>query len=1136
MVNPSNLYAEKIFSEHPIALWTLDDDIRYLSLISESTRDISTDWTISNSFVATNYSKTSYPYYKLDTYVTRISKASVSTSGTIVLDSPEMLSVNSDGFSVGFYYFLDSPYITQIEIGYYDAGTATTTYATAIPVGELATWNFASAIFNNAVEDVTIKIRFTYIAPISADTVSLFINGLTAGKWSEDYNTISLGAEKTTLPENISISGLITEGVKSKKYNATDNSAYYIVNGGNSYARSSSFPLVYGSKNSTILYYNDTDSPDPSPSLIFPGYGFLNESQKHTARTFEAWLRIKAQTTEPKRIIGPLTGLDGLYVNGPYLTLKIDENFGSHYVGEWDRPMLIQIVMVENSARLLLNGETVISLLYSTNDISLEAYSDSGVNQDWVGVFAHEDIPRIEIDCVAIYAYEIDQTLALRRFVYGMGVNFPDTMISMHGGESIISDFSVSNYANNHAYGESQKSTFAQGKLDNATLTGQRLSCQQYAPPTIVLEPDSTFTVSDFFGAQTIDNYINMQPDTDAEWANTESHIFFPTINPIADKTKAIYIIATRSENNASKQILFKIYDQTTKNYLEAYTITSGTNNIVYSFKYNGVVTTLGTVSGNVSGTKFAAGIVIDDLISADSSNGSNLTAFFSNQKNLSMFVGGDESFTENTTFTGKIYKVGFSNSRNLIKIDTLFTSGRFSGSTSTLDLHTASYTMVVSTFGASIFFDVAVNAYWQDFVPLSSLAVFNEGQYSLDYLQVNIDYPKPITFSEFGYATENCEVRTYLTFQDVESGANLDILDFGSPVRVTDTNIIETSGTVSSYEVVDNSIVYVPTSADIDTLALVMHIEMNVASTILNPLQIRNLQVASQAISLDPDRPTAIGTKKGIPLYSYGTGKHPLLLDRESVDSHFNLSSNSGLMLAGTHTDSSGYYMDINKNLSDVFDVALIQATMKFPMAGFLETEVLLFEIEKSDDTSIKIYIDEINSNRARVFAKDQDNNPYPYLEYFINGVKTAYPAVSLDEWVTLGLRVTEHYSLEEMSGKIKICGPMLLNNFSYFQLKAGDESNVIIDISEWIDVLFETSTFNAWSEYDTESTWGAVYVTTESATEINGLDIRNVYETFTGTSKIIANATEMPVNASGFKYLLYTGSQNYTITQTPA
>jgi hypothetical protein len=40
MSNPSNLYAEKIYSEHPLVLWALDDKLDYIGLISEAQRNI----------------------------------------------------------------------------------------------------------------------------------------------------------------------------------------------------------------------------------------------------------------------------------------------------------------------------------------------------------------------------------------------------------------------------------------------------------------------------------------------------------------------------------------------------------------------------------------------------------------------------------------------------------------------------------------------------------------------------------------------------------------------------------------------------------------------------------------------------------------------------------------------------------------------------------------------------------------------------------------------------------------------------------------------------------------------------------------------------------------------------------------
>lgn len=36
----SNLYAEKVFGEQPIALWSLDDKADYISLITEGQRDL----------------------------------------------------------------------------------------------------------------------------------------------------------------------------------------------------------------------------------------------------------------------------------------------------------------------------------------------------------------------------------------------------------------------------------------------------------------------------------------------------------------------------------------------------------------------------------------------------------------------------------------------------------------------------------------------------------------------------------------------------------------------------------------------------------------------------------------------------------------------------------------------------------------------------------------------------------------------------------------------------------------------------------------------------------------------------------------------------------------------------------------
>jgi len=98
------------------------------------------------------------------------------------------------------------------------------------------------------------------------------------------------------------------------------------------------------------------------------------------------WMRINSDSSTKKRICGPIKSNDGIYVDGPFITLKIGKNYSSHYVGEWTRPMLIHIRITNNSASLLINGEQVISLNFITDGLSFpEKYDEDGKDQDWIG-------------------------------------------------------------------------------------------------------------------------------------------------------------------------------------------------------------------------------------------------------------------------------------------------------------------------------------------------------------------------------------------------------------------------------------------------------------------------------------------------------------------------------------------------------------------------------------------------------------------------------------------------------------------------------------------------------------------------------------------------------------------------------
>jgi hypothetical protein len=155
------------------------------------------------------------------------------------------------------------------------------------------------------------------------------------------------------VPSTIAIPA--TQGLQAQPYGLPTNNGYYIADDNALAARNQGLPLVFGSRNSTYIIPKTN-----SPSLIVPAFGFLNQAGQFNSLTAEFWIKIQSQAVEPRRIFGPIASEDGLYVEGPFLKLKVGKIVESHYVKEWDRPMLIDIRITPTNATLILNGEQVI--------------------------------------------------------------------------------------------------------------------------------------------------------------------------------------------------------------------------------------------------------------------------------------------------------------------------------------------------------------------------------------------------------------------------------------------------------------------------------------------------------------------------------------------------------------------------------------------------------------------------------------------------------------------------------------------------------------------------------------------------------------------------------------------------------
>ena len=123
MSSPSNLYAEKVFSEHPVALWNLDDQCDYISYVTENNRkfyDFSTQWeysgftpTSGESGNVVEFSSNSElvdeEFIFKNSAVTKISPPAVleNETGTFSIESRFDISVTAKTFSVALYSYSD---------------------------------------------------------------------------------------------------------------------------------------------------------------------------------------------------------------------------------------------------------------------------------------------------------------------------------------------------------------------------------------------------------------------------------------------------------------------------------------------------------------------------------------------------------------------------------------------------------------------------------------------------------------------------------------------------------------------------------------------------------------------------------------------------------------------------------------------------------------------------------------------------------------------------------------------------------------------------------------------------------------------------------------------------------------------
>jgi|688.fasta_scaffold00152_85 hypothetical protein len=779
----SNLYVEKVSSEHPLALWMLNEQVDYVSQITDAQRNFydSDNWDIVDGTVVDASAISGAPSVPIiDSSISKIAGSIPATSTQdIILTSsfsiPEANLVQElSNIGLGFYLYIDTALANSVSFGYSyinSSSVAEESLSTVLLTNsDRLKWKF----FSNTLElpavgatDIKIIVKINIDTGGGSEDYNFYISGLSLGQWSEDFNKYSYGVNPTSIPSDINLPTAANfKALPAYPYGTSDNSGYYLSQGYSLSCKNFGIPMVYGSYNITKLYPN-VYNQITYPSLIFPGSGFLNERGRYNEYTVEMWIKINASATTPRKIFGPIASTDGLYADHAHLSFKLGSQVKSHFVGEWFRPMLVHIRLLKNSLIVVLNGEEVISLTFEQDTISLASEFVDGKGQDWLGFYSYEDVDPVDLDTFSIYSYAMPTQVAKRHWVWGQAVIAPEQTNSAINSITAFNDYAFANYTANYNYPDF--ANWKQAFFSNVEAGSKILSLPDYQLPEFSI---GTNTVNDLYeaiseitatGGDTDDaagiKYLTLKPNANSEWSSESHFLYFDKLGLLNEPVETVYGIFKTSGTEANSP-LFKVTNKLNNDF---FLVSINGTTVTYSVTISGTTTTIATKTIEV-GKKFAAGFNVQNLISSQTVD---FGRFFADTSSLDIFLAGDGS----KKFSGRVYKFGFNAAYNNRKISSLYDQFGILSSTipnsNTLFSHTANYTLTTINEYGLLFPDIAVAGYWEDYIPLS---YFSKGiidydgnqNYELDFIQLNLDFPEPP-------AKQSTQTTSAWTYQDLK-------------------------------------------------------------------------------------------------------------------------------------------------------------------------------------------------------------------------------------------------------------------------------------------------------------------------------------------------------------------------------
>lgn len=927
--NIFNLYSAQAFSEQPLALWNLDDDFSFMSLVGASA-----SWSISNgSAVVLDQFPIEKPQETVGIAQTTLDLESFESDDIeMILKTQPFYKEDTDPEKPtvcvhSFIYTYDAD-IESIEIGF---ETEDETYSQTYSNIEKNSWvrvshtTITPQIIDNEDEEEEQDFGIYPFIKIKFDGPERYLSlyKFSVGQWSEPYNHDSIGSVAEPLSNIIELQDAVQalesktlfpineiEVVEADPYGFTNaDIGYYLVEDKKMLATNTKLPMVFGSGDITEIY----PSKYGLPSLIFPGKGFMNEGGTYQNLTAEFWLKIYPNSRLKQKIFGPLSDDNGLYVDRDSLVLKIGPYEKAYFVGKWYRPMLVDIRYNPDFVSVLINGDKVMEQDLKT--IDLEFRSNVTFNQDWLGFYSNDTISKFEIDCFAIYPYIVPEQAAKKKFVYGQAVGPSDEVTKKFGGVTFPIDFSFANYTKNMVYPDMTK--WYAGFYSNMEADGKFLSLPKYELPVFAYVGDDLSG----FSAKRIkrtwqslideqewllwraatwlriartrelellhDNYF-LQLDRDENFfiklrpSNAYDNLFtaitFDSINPIVDEVESIVGIFSINPSEVaaatdSEIVVMHFANKSTGDTLQVI-INIDQEKLQYVFNE----TVLREQEFIVGSEKiFLAGIRMSDF---KDSFRSIIKTFFNSPQNVKLSIGG----IGRNIFPGKIYRVTFNNAFFTTK-DTAFCFNNegivMCSNPAAVDRYfdyIGNYTLLFEKANNSMIMDVGSAGYWEDSLPFSSFGKYIETSdesrrvYDLDLLQFNIDAPSP-AFSNGTFDGENF-VSSYVSIQRFQDVGGIPYLNYTNTQDLNDKKYVdfdEFTGNIDNtkFKIVDGTVIFPPKKLiDFNKAYFTLHLEVVSPGTQTVAEKVQRMSVSS--IAFDESNFFKIGTPTGNKIYPF--------------------------------------------------------------------------------------------------------------------------------------------------------------------------------------------------------------------------------------------------------------------------